>query len=66
VRDNDDIGGSHLSCRRMQSGLIDDGDSMGSQCGALGRVPRLAHLRLMFFQLRLMFFQLCALHPRTK
>jgi hypothetical protein len=50
VRDNDDIGGSHLSCRQMQSGLIDDGDSTGFQCGALGRVPRLAHLRLMFFQ----------------
>jgi len=50
VRDNGDIGGSHLSRRQMQSGLIDDRDSMGSQCGALGRVSRLAHLRVMFFQ----------------
>jgi hypothetical protein len=31
VRDNGDIGGSHLSRRQMQSGLIDDRDSMGSQ-----------------------------------
>jgi hypothetical protein len=49
VRDNGGIGGSHLSRRQMQSGLIDDRDSMGSQCGALGRVPRLAYLRVMMF-----------------
>jgi len=49
VRDNGGIGVSHLSRRQMQSGLIDDRDTMGSQCGALGRVPRLAHLRVMMF-----------------